>query len=356
MKTILIILDGISEEKIPALNNMTALEFANTPFLDKIIYEGIHNKTVFYPPNREPDSLNCILSILGLEESLIPRNRAYLESLAAGITMEADEVVLRCNIVSVKNNALESFNGMGLTSNEMRNVAHNVKVDSNIKFFHVSDYRNLIVVKKDKDLIDLRDIPPHENIGQNIDEILKYIKNIQILNKFVLENQIKVDDNEYMFYPWGVSEMTKLPQFSKLHNKSCSCVCNAEIVKGIAKAMEIDLVKLKNSTGDTDTNLYEKTNAVLNETKTHDVVIAHINGTDEASHRKDIIGKIKFIEKIDKEFLSEIYKKVDKNTKLVIVSDHQTSSITGKHEKGYVDIIMNMSQSKTRKEELWLKL
>lgn len=344
MKTILIILDGISEEKSIELNNLTPLEYANTPILNKLINEGIHNKTTFYPPNKEPDSLNCILSILGVEENLIPRNRAYLESLAAGINIKEDEVVLRCNLVSIKNNSLETFNGKGLTNVEMRNIARNVKVGDNIKFHYISDYRNLIVVKKNKDITLLNDIPPHENIGKSINEILKYIKNINILKEFVDENQFKINNNVYMFYPWGASEVSKLPAYSKLHHKSCSCVCNAEIVKGIAKAMDIELAELKNSTGDTDTDLYEKAHAVLKEIKTHDVVIAHINGTDEVSHRKDLWGKIKFIEKIDNEFLSEIYKNIDENTKIIIVSDHQTSSKTGKHEKGYVDVIMNINQ------------
>jgi 2,3-bisphosphoglycerate-independent phosphoglycerate mutase len=341
MKTILIILDGVSEEKNIMLNNMTPLEYANTKVLNKLISNGSKSKTTFYPPNKEPDSLNCILSILGLEESLIPRNRAYLESLAAGIKIEENEAVLRCNLASIKDNVLESFNGKGLTSAQMKEFALNVKTNNNIKFYHISDYRNLIVVKKTKVLTLLKDIPPHENIGQSIDEIIENIQIINILNDFIEENKLRFNDNDYMFYPWGVSESIKLPSFLSLHNKSCSCVCNAEIVKGIAKAMEIDLVELKNSTGDTDTDLYEKAHAVLRETKTHDVVIAHINGTDEVSHRKDTLGKIKFIEKIDQEFLGEIYNNIDKNTNIIIVSDHQTSSITGKHEKGFVDVVMS---------------
>jgi len=355
MKTILIILDGVSEEIIPELNNMSPLEYANTPTLNKIIKEGIHKKTTFYPLNRNPDSLNCILSILGLEESLIPKNRAYLEAIAAGINIEDDEVVLRCNLVSIKNNKLESFNGHGLSKSEMKCFVHNVKTRKEIKFYHISDYRSLIVVKKNKEITSLEDIPPHENMGQSMDDMFKHIKNIDILNEFVMENQTMTNNCNYMLYPWGVSEAVKLPSFSSLHNKSCSCVCSAEIVKGISQSMGIDLAKLKNSTGDVDTDLVEKSKAVLNEIKTHDVVIAHINGTDEISHRKDMQGKIEFIEKIDREFLSEIYKNVDKHIKIIIVSDHQTSTKTGKHEKGFVDIIMSINQMEGMVTK-WLKL
>jgi 2,3-bisphosphoglycerate-independent phosphoglycerate mutase len=116
--------------------------------------------------------------------------------------------------------------------------------------------------------------------------------------------------------------------------------------------MEMDIADLKNSTADVDTDLREKSSAVLRELKNHDVVIAHINGTDEASHRKDMDEKISFIEKIDKDFIGEIYNNLD-DTRIIVVSDHQTSSLTGRHEKGTVDVICF---KKTReKEKLWLK-
>lgn len=341
MKKIMVILDGLSEDKVPALGGMTPLEYANTPTIDKIIETGTHNKRTFYPSDRKPDSLNCILSILGVEERFIPKNRAYLEAIAANISVEDDEAVLRCNLVSLKNGKLESFNGKGLSKAEMEAAANNVKTPEHIKFYHISNYRNIIVKKKNKQLLSLKDVPPHESVGESIETMLENIRQTNLLNEFVETNKITIHNNDYMFYPWGVSEVVTLPSFLNLYNKSCSCVCGAEIVRGIAKSMKIDLPNLNNATGDVDTDLEEKAKAVLSEIKTHDVVIAHINGTDEVSHRKDLPGKIKFIEKIDKEFLREIYEKTQ-DTKIIIVSDHQTSTSTGKHEKGLVDFIVNM--------------
>lgn len=343
MKLILIILDGLSEEKISILNNKTPLEYAKTPTLDKIIKNGIHSHKKFYTEERVPDSLGCILSILGVEESRIPKNRAYLEAIAAGIKIEEDEAVLRCNLISVKDNLLESFNGKNLTNKEMDEAANIVKISEGISLYHLSDYRNILVLKKNNVLLSLKTIPPHENLGLCVDELLGDYKKIKVLDDFINCNQFTIKGRQYMFYPWGVSEAVTLPTFESIHNKTCSCVCGAEIVRGIAKAMNIDLPKLKNATGDVDTDLKEKARTVLNEIKTHDVVIAHINGTDEVSHRMDVHGKINFIEKIDREFLNEIYEE-SRSTQLIVLSDHQTSSITGKHETGFVDYITNMKE------------
>lgn len=341
MKTILIILDGVSEEKIRELNNKTPLEYARTDTIDKIISQGNHYKTYFYPPYRQPDSLICILSMFGVDEASIPKNRAYLEALSAGINVLDDEVVLRCNLISCKNNKLESFNGMRLLKHEKEEASFNIKNDDGIKFYHISDYRNLIVIKKELCPTELG-VPPHEYVGQDMNYILKDIKDIRVLNKFVEENKFEIVGRTYMFYPWGVSEISKLPTYKSIHNKSALCICDADIVKGISKAMKIDLAYLKNSTGDVNTDLHEKSRAVLEGIKNYDTVIAHINGTDEVSHRKDLRGKIEFIEKIDREFIKEIYDNIDNmmvHTRIIIVSDHQTSTITGKHEKGLVDVI-----------------
>lgn len=343
MKTILVILDGLSEEKINILNNKTPLEYAVTPTLDKIIKNGTHSKKKFYSEGRTPDSLSCILSILGVPENKIPENRAYLEAIAAEIKVYEDEAALRCNLISVNKGLLESFNGKGLEKEEMDEIAGNIKSTKDIRFYHMSDYRNILVLKKNHELLSLRTIPPHENQGLSMVNLLCGYKKVTSLNEFIRENQFIVRGKQYMFYPWGLSEAVTLPSFRSIHNKDCSCVCGTEIVKGIAKAMKMDVPVLKNATGDVDTDLKEKADTVLNEIKTHDVVVAHINGADEASHRKDLKEKINFIEKTDREFLNEIYKQSN-DIKLIVLSDHQTSSITGKHEKGSVDYITNIEE------------
>lgn len=338
MKTILVIIDGLSEDKIHELGNKTPLEFACTPFIDKIIEQGHHSQRTFYPSNMQPDSLNCILAILGVDERYIPKNRAFLEALASNIHVEHDEVVLRCNLISIKDEKLESFNGINLTEEQMKNASLNVKTTGEIKFHHISGYRNLIVLKKNREIMLMKNIPPHENVGSSMAEILKSFEHIEILKEFVLHNKFFINGHSYMFYPWGPSEYSEIPSFHELYQKSCSCVCSAEIVKGIAKSMKIDVAALKNSTADINTDLKEKSSAVIKELKDHDVVIAHINGTDEASHRKDLSGKISFIEKIDSDFMREIYNNAC-DTRIIVVSDHQTSSLSGRHEKGNVDVI-----------------
>lgn len=338
-KQILIILDGVSEEKIPALSDKTPLEYANTQNLDKILGKSIFSKRIFYPKDLVPDSLNCIMTILGVPSKCIPKNRAYLEALATDIPVNDDEVVMRCNLITVKDGKLNSFNGGKLSKTEMEKLSNNLKNIDGISFHHMSEYRNLIVLKKSAQLLKLKDCPPHENVGKSMEFMLEDIKNIKILYDFIIKNTYKIDDLQYMLYPWGVATISKIPTFFELYHKRASLVAKAEIVKGIGKAMGINVAELKNATGDVDTDLSEKALAVINEIHNTDFVICHINGTDEVSHRKDYTAKVKFIEKIDKELFAPIFKNIDNNTKITILSDHRTSSLTGKHEYGFVEVI-----------------
>lgn len=340
MKELLIILDGVSEEKIPQLGK-SPLEFADARTLRRIRENGRHHKEIFYPKGKTPDSLNCILTVLGVPEEFIPRNRAFLEAEAMGIHIKSNQAVMRCNLVGIKDGRMDSFNGAGLTTDEMRKLSERVHGPGNIRFFHVSHYRNLLVADKTPELMSLKSIPPHEHVGDGMEELLKPIEKTEQLYEFVSQNKSTVRGMKYMFYPWGVSEYSRIPSYESLHGKICSLICAAEIVRGMGKAMDMHVVDLKNATGDVDTDLNEKCLAVLRELEKRDVVICHINGTDEVSHRKDWEGKVEFIEKIDRELLAPIYDKfenTEQGMKITILSDHQTSSVTGSHEKGFVDV------------------
>lgn len=341
MKTILVILDGISENKNKILNNKSPLEYAYTPVLDKIKFEGVHIKTKFHKNKSTANSLYCISKILGIEDKDIPDHRAYLESLSYDIPVSQNEWVLRCNLISIKKNQILSFNGIGLTKGEKENLCKNIYVPSSLTHYYLSDYKNLLIVKSRETLNKLVGFFPHENVDKDITKYLDEISNIKSLQDFVKSNQYKINGTRYLYLPWGPSKPSTMPSFYDIHKKKCFSVSHTEVVKGLFKSMGIRVAKLKKSTGDFDTNLKEKSNAVVNNFREYDVTIAHINGTDEISHRKNLNKKIDFIEKIDEEFLKPIYESIDKKTKIIILSDHQTSSLTGEHEPGFVDLICN---------------
>ena len=88
-------------------------------------------------------------------------------------------MVLRCNLVSVdENDMLVSFNGQGLSVKDMAEAAKACnEFWQGIEFMHLSMYRNLLILDKDRRILDNCVIPPpHESMGENINLLLGEIK------------------------------------------------------------------------------------------------------------------------------------------------------------------------------------
>ena len=348
MKTLLVIIDGLGDDAIPELNGKTPFDFARHDNIDKLIKIGSTGFVSICEDDFMPESLGCILRLLGVQQGDFPRNRAYLELLAHDRDISEYEMVLRCNLVSVdKTGRLLSFNAQGLTAAEMQEAA--LIADAfcaNIEFLHLSHYRNLLIMDKKQELLDNCLInPPHESLGANVYELLADLgKKSLLIKKFIDETEKCLERFNrngifYMFYPWGISERRKIPAFTRLHGENGGVVCTTEIVKGIARAMKMEQPDIEGGTADIDTNVVEKAKITLELLAKEKFVLTHFNGADEAAHRYDFLGKANFITRIDEEFFGQIVTKITEPTKILLCGDHVTSSITGKHSKGKVPVV-----------------
>lgn len=347
MRSLLVLIDGLGDDPISAWHGQTPYEYAEHPVMDYLSTTGYLGYFSICENDLVPESCSCILRLLGVGKKNIPRNRAYLELLANNRDISEFEMVLRCNLVAVdERGRLVAFNGQGLTSQEMCQAAEccdNVLKD--IEFIHLSDYRNLIIMNKETSIINYSVKPPHESVGENINDLLYDIQQKSLsINYFLKETSKRLSSFtrngiRYMLYPWSISERQGIPSFRELHGLRGGAVCKAEIVTGIAKALGMDVIVPATATGDVDTDITAKVENVLNLLKQDDFVIAHFNGSDEAAHRYDYQAKANFITRIDKQFMQVIMTSFKEPLKIIVCGDHVTSSLTGKHGEGYTPVI-----------------
>ncbi|MHC1718420.1 MAG: phosphoglycerate mutase [Acidaminococcaceae bacterium] len=348
MKTLLVIIDGLGDDAIPELNGKTPFDFARHDNIDKLIKIGSTGFVSICEDDFTPESLGCILRLLGVEQRDFPRNRAYLELLAHDRDISEYEMVLRCNLVSIDNNGrLVSFNAQGLTPAEMEEAA--LIADAfctNIEFLHLSHYRNLLIMDKKQDLLENCLInPPHESLGANAYDLLADLKNNSLLIKNFIDETEKCLERfnrngvRYLFYPWGISERKTIPTFTRLHGRKGGVVCATEIVRGIARAMHMEQPYIDRGTADIDTDIAKKAKKTIELLNSKDFVLTHFNGADEAAHRYDFMSKVDFISLIDREFFGQIVTQITEPTKVLLCGDHVTSSISGKHSKGKVPVV-----------------
>ena len=145
MKSLMVIIDGLGDEGIPALGGLTPFARARHENMERIARAGVSGQFSTCENDFVPESLSCILRLLGVAKENFPKNRAYLELLAHHRDISEFEMVMRCNLVSIdKDGRLVSFNAQGLNILEMKEAAEfagNWRQD--IEFLHLSGYRNL---------------------------------------------------------------------------------------------------------------------------------------------------------------------------------------------------------------------
>lgn len=347
MRSLLMIIDGLGDDSFAAWQGRTPFEKAKHLHMDRLMERGNLNMLSICEDDLVPESCSCILRLLGVDKEDMPRNRAYLELLANGRDISEYEMVLRCNLVAVDEAGyLAGFNGAGLTAGQMEEAALICDdIFTDIEFVHLSEYRNLLILDKASKVMDCKIKPPHESVGEYLEELLADLKASSLVLKYFLQEaelrlqKFSHDGLHYTLYPWGVSERQTLPQFYDLHKLRGGTVCKAEIVCGIGKALGMEVVVPAGATGDVDTNLSAKAEATVKLLQQYDFVVAHFNGTDEAAHRCDALEKVAFIERIDREFLGTVLNGMQEPLKIVICGDHVTSSVTGRHDEGAVPVL-----------------
>jgi 2,3-bisphosphoglycerate-independent phosphoglycerate mutase len=340
MKAVLVVIDGLADNRIAGLGDRTTFASAKHRYIDGLAREGFYGYLDACPQGYVPESMVCILNLLGISKEFYPPGRSSLEVLSAGYPLAEDEVVLRCNLISIDNQKrLISFNGGSLTREEMEKASEYItKAVSKVKFIPLADYRNLLVLKKKYFThLNVTPSPPHENLGESIEKLIAPIcSSSEIIKDFFYSSAqvlraFKDPEHNYLFYPWGISPGNHLPSFQKMYKRKAAAVCCADIARGIALALGMYVPKLQGVTGDTDTDLQLKAKTACSLLADYEFVFVHINGTDEAAHKCDYWGKVKFIERIDEEFVGYLLANIDKHTKVMICTDHATDPLNGKH-------------------------
>lgn len=347
MRSLLVLIDGLGDSPIPAWQGQTPFMYARHPVMDTVAASGVLGYLSICEKDIIPESCSCILRLLGVDKKDIPHNRAYLELLAHNRDVSEYEMVLRCNLTAVdESGRLAAFNGQGLTAAEMAEAAKACDgILKDIEFIHLSEYRNLLVMNKEASVLGCPVAPPHESVGERVEELLAPLRATSLSISYLLQEAAKRlasfahDGLHYELYPWGASARQELPSFGSLHGLRGGAVCKAEIVLGIAKALGMEVVVPPTATGDVDTDIAAKAEGALTLLEHNDFVIAHFNGSDEAAHRYDYQAKADFITRIDEQFMQTLAAKYKEPLRVVICGDHVTSSVTGKHSDGCTPVI-----------------
>lgn len=358
MKHIIILGDGMADHAIERLGGKTPLQFAQTPYMDKLASEGRCGRVVTVPEGFSPGSEVANTAILGYDLNEVYEGRGPLEAASIGYEMEADDLALRCNIISLKDGKIITHNGGNLQTEDARILIDYLNEhlgNDRVRFISGIQYRHLLVIKGGNKNIECA--PPHDHpneewkgllvkpINNATDEhptLLSAQETADLLNDLILKSQPLLEAHIYnkerakegkltanSIWPWSGGYRPSMQPITSIYPqiKSGAVITAVDLIRGIGHYAGLRTINVKGATGLADTNYEGKAQAAIDALKTDDFVFVHVEASDEAGHDGDLDLKIKTIEYLDSRIIQPIYEAVTQFNEpvcIVVLPDHPT--------------------------------
>lgn len=372
MKYILVLCDGMADEKQKQLDNKTPLEYAKTPTMDELskISEIGMVKTV--PDNMAPGSDTANLSVLGYDPQKYYSGRSPLEALSIGVNMKETDIAIRMNFVTLSENDgdYESQTIIDHSSSEISTEEAAILLDSvrkafeneEFKFYLGTSYRHLLIWDKGE-VINL--VQPHDILTQVVEGKLPTNEKLADMMKKsyeILKNHpINIKRKEQGLNPansiwfWGAGTKPMLDNFEQKTNKRGVMISAVDLLKGIAVGSEMKVIEVEGATGGLETNYDGKAKAAVDALlkENMDFAYIHIEAPDEMGHQGSVERKIQAIENIDKKVIAFVKEKMDESKedyRILVLPDHPTPVRIRTHTSDPVPYLLY--DSRTSKESI----
>jgi len=357
MKYAIVIPDGAADRPVAALNGRTPLEVARLPHISRIAAEGRLGTVQTIPDRMAPGSDVAILSLLGYDPKKSYTGRAPLEAVARGIRLGPDDWVFRCNLVTAADGRMVDYSAGHITTKEAEVLiaALQEHLGSPTLRFHAGiGYRHLVVIHGE--MFRVETAPPHDIMGSPLKRHLPKGKNARRLKELMESssqvladhpiNKVRRDLGENMatqIWLWGQGRKPALASFAERWGLRGAAVTAVDLVRGIAQLIGWDVIEVKGATAYYDTNYRGKGEAAIQALRDHDLVVVHVEASDEAGHNGDSREKVRALEAVDREIVGPLLAALEscgQAWRILVSPDHETPLELRTHEREAVPFAM----------------
>lgn len=362
MKYFVLIPDGMADRRVPDLGNKTPMETAKKQMMDELCAKSVCGTALNVPVGMVPESDTANLSILSYNPQIYSKGRSPLEAMSMGLTMADDDTAIRCNLVSISEDAdcYEDQIMLDHSADEISTEEADILIkalneglsNEERRLYTGISYRHCLLWKNASQTYNFD--RPHDIIGQRIGEHLPKVelggemfldfmkKGYEILKNHPLNIDRKARGLKPANSPWLWSPGGKpaLPSFNDKWGISGSVISAVDLIKGIGICAGMEVVEVEGVTGNYHTNYTGKADAAIQCFKDGaDFVYVHVEAPDECGHRGEIENKVFSIEKIDALILKPVYEYLEScgdDYKIMVLPDHPTPLEIRTHSSEYV--------------------
>lgn len=349
MKHLIILGDGMADWAVPSLGNRTLLQYAHTPYMDRLAALGRCGMLKTVADGFHPGSEVANLSVLGYDLPQVYEGRGVLEAASIGVELEPGDLALRCNIICVEGETLKNHSAGHITTEEadvlIRFLQQQLGTER-IHFYTGVQYRHLLVIKGgDKRLAC---VPPHDiplqSFRPNMVRALcaEAEDTARLLNELTLRSQellashplnrkrrAEGKDPANSIWVWSPGYRPQMQWLSQKYPaiRKGAVITAVDLIRGIGHYAGLRCIDVEGATGLYDTNYEGKAQAAIGALQTDDFVYLHIEASDEAGHEGDVDLKIRTIENLDSRIVKPIYEAVkewEEPVAIAVLPDHPT--------------------------------
>ena len=357
MKYVVLIADGAAGEPLPDRDNKTCLELAMTPSLDAMARRGRLGRVRTVPPGLEPSSACACMSVLGYDPVVYYRGRAGIEARSLGIGIGEDEVVFRCNLVTVRDGRMWDYSAGHIGTDEAREIIRSLKEElgnSHVEFYPGIGYRHIMKLKGNRDTLDAACTPPHDIPGKPVADylpqgpgsrplidIMKRSEDLLRSHRINEARRTRGDVPVSMVWLfWGSGRAPEMPGFEETYGLRAAMTSGVDLLRGMALMVGMEVLDIKGVTDGMDNNYAAQAAGALDALEKYEMVVIHIEAPDDAGHDGLIDEKVKAIEKIDSEVVSRLLSYRGKGLRVLIMPDHPTPITLRTHSADPVPFLL----------------
>lgn len=348
MKSIIILGDGMADEPIQSLGGKTPMQYAHTPYMDKLAALGVTGRLKTVADGFHPGSEVANMAVLGYDLPTVYEGRGVLEAASIGYDLKPGELAMRCNLICVEGEILKNHSSGHISTEEADELIQylNEKLGSDrVHFYTGVSYRHLLVIKdgnKQLDCTPPHDVPLHPFRPLMVKpEVSEAQDTADLLNALILKSQeILMDhpvnckrialgkDPANSIWPWSPGYRPAMKTMHEMYGIQKGSVISAvDLIRGIGVYAGLKVIDVEGATGLYDTNYEGKAYAALQALTTNDFVYLHIEASDEAGHEGDMALKIRTIEDLDNRVVRILYENLrewNEPVTIAILPDHPT--------------------------------
>lgn len=368
MKYIIVLGDGMADEPLRELDGQTPLQYAKTPYMDRIAANAVIGLAKTIPDGMKPGSDTANLAVLGYNPKQYYTGRSPLEALSIGVAMEDDDIAIRCNLVTVSDDDLPyeqktmlDHSSGEISTEDARELLDAVRAeleDDRYQFYVGTSYRHCTIWKGGQ-VVELT--PPHDILGSTVGGYLPTDENLrermrrsyEILNEHPINaaRAAKGLNKANSLWFWGAGTKPALDSFEGKFGKKGAMISAVDLLKGIAVGAGMTNIEVEGANGTLETNYEGKAEAAVKAVTEggSDFVYIHVEAPDEMGHQGSIERKVKAIENLDTRVIGPVFERMSglgEEFRMLIMPDHPTPICTRTHSSDPVPYMLYDSTDK----------